>query len=84
MQAKTNTNELYGDDPELLEACASDQALADRLTVRFLPDDQIMFVLSGFPHVIGVCNSDLFAVPAIEIAQFLNASAENYLPSLAD
>jgi hypothetical protein len=84
VQAKTNTNELYGDDPELLEACASDQALADRLTVRFLPDDQIMFVLSGFPHVIGVCNSDLFAVPAIEIAQFLNASAENYLPSLAD
>ena len=43
-----------------------------------------MFVLSGFPHVIGVCNGDLFSVPALEIAQFMHASAEDYFPSLAD
>lgn len=84
VQANTDTAELYGDDAELLDACASDEALADNLTVRFLPDDQIMFVLSGFPHVSGVCNGDLFSVPALEISGFMNASAEDYLPSLAD
>lgn len=84
VQANADKAELYSEDPELPEACASDEALADNLTVRFLPDDRIMFVLSGFPHVSGVCNGDLFSVPAIDIAQFLNASAEDYLPSLAD
>lgn len=84
VQANTDKAELYGDDAELLDACASDKALADNLTVRYLPDDQIMFVLSGFPHVIGVCNGDLFAVPALEISGFLKASAEDYFPSLAD
>lgn len=43
-----------------------------------------MFVLSGFPHVSSVCNSDLFAVPALEVSGFVHASAENYFPSLAD
>ena len=84
VQANTDKAALYDDDAELLDACASDQALADNLTVRYLPDDQIMFVLSGFPHVSGVCNGDLFAVPALEISGFMQASAEDFLPSLAD
>lgn len=84
VQANTDTAELYGDEPELLEACMGDEAIADNLTFRVLPDDHIMFVLSGFPHVSSVCDGDLFAVPALEISGFLHASSENYFPSLAD
>lgn len=84
VRANTDTGDIFGDDPELLEACMSDEAIAERLTVQYLSDDRIMFVLSGFPHVIGVCNGPLFSVAASDIAQFLNASAETYFPSLAD
>ena len=84
VKANTDTADLYGDEPELIEACTSDEAVAENLTFRFMPGDQIMFVLSGFPHVSSVCNGDLFAVPALEISGFLHASAENLLPSLAD
>ena len=84
VKAHTDVAALYGDEPELIEACTSDEAIADNLTFRVLPDDQIMFVLSGFPHVSSACNSDLFAVPALEISGFLHASTENYFPSLAD
>jgi hypothetical protein len=84
VQANTDKVALYGGDQEMLDACATDEALADNLTVRYLPGDKIMFVLSGFPHVIGVCNGDLFAVDALDIGQFLHAGSENLFPSLAD
>jgi hypothetical protein len=84
VKAHTDTAELYDDQPELIEACTSDEAIADNLTFRVLPDDRIMFVLSGFPHVASVCNGDLFAVPALDISGFMHASSENYFPSLAD
>lgn len=84
VKANTDTAELYGDEPDLIEACTADEAIAENLTFRFMPGDQIMFVLSGFPHVSSVCNGDLFAVSALEIAGFLHASVENLLPSLAD
>ena len=84
VRVHTDTAELYGDAPDLLEACTSDEAIADYLTFRVLPGDQIIFVLSGFPHVSSVCNGDLFAVPALEISGFLHAASENYFPSLAD
>ena len=80
----TDTAELFGEDAELIDICLSDEAIADNLTFRVLPDDQIMFVLSGFPHVSSVCEGDLFAMPALDISGFLHASAENYFPSLAD
>ncbi len=84
VRANTDTAELFEGNDDLIEVCLGDEAIADNLTFRFLPDDHIMFVLSGFPHVSSVCNSDLFSVPALEISGFLQASAENYLPSLAD
>lgn len=84
VRANTDAAALFDGDAELVEACTSDEALAENLTARFLPDDHIMFVLSGFPHVASVCNGDLFAVPALEISGFLHASSETYFPSLAD
>lgn len=84
VQANTDTGELFGDDPELLEACISDEAIADRLTFGFLPDDTVVFVVSGFPHAIGVCNGPLFSVPLADLRQFLAPTAKDYFPSLAD
>lgn len=84
VQANTDTAELYGDDPELLDACASEQSLADQLTIRFVGKDQVMFTLSGFPHVISVCDGDLFSKPIAELKQFLAPSAKDYFPALAE
>ena len=84
VRANTDTAELYGDDAELLEACTSDQALAEQLTIRFVGRDELMFTLSGFPHVSGVCNGDLFSKPIAELKPFLAPTAKDYFPSLAD
>lgn len=84
VQANTDTGEVFGDDPELLEACISDEAIADRLTFRFLNDDTVVFVVSGFPHAISVCGGDLFSAPLADLGQFLAPTAKDYFPSLAD
>lgn len=84
VQANADFAALYGEDAELLEACTSDQALAEQLTIRFVGRDELMFTLSGFPHVIGVCNGDLFSKPIAELKQFLAPTAKDYFPSLAD
>lgn len=77
---------LPGDvfDAELKEDCASPQALADQLTIRFVGVDEVMFTLSGFPHVIGVCNGDLFSRPIAELGAFFAPAASRYFPALAE
>ena len=75
-------DELFEDDAELLDACASEQALADMMRVRFEGNDQAVFAISGAPHVIGVCNGDLVTVPIGELAGFLAPKAADFFPSL--
>jgi hypothetical protein len=74
--------DLFGDDPELLEACASDMALAERLTFRVSGPEELTFAISGAPHVASVCNGDLVAVPLADLGPFLADTAPRYFPSL--
>lgn len=75
---------LYAGEPELEEICASDQAISEHLRMRVVDDDEIMFTLSGFPHVSSVCNADIFSATLDELAPFLADTANDYFPTLAD
>ena len=74
---------LYGDQPELDEICASDQAIAEQLRFRVVGENEIMFTLSGFPHVSSVCNADIFSATLDELTPFLAETAKDYFPALA-
>lgn len=73
---------LYAGDPELDEICASDQAIAEQLRFRVVDEAEIMFTLSGFPHVSSVCNVDIFSATLDELAPFLAETAKDYFPVL--
>ncbi|UYN99263.1 MAG: hypothetical protein KIT02_15290 [Devosia sp.] len=73
---------LLYDDAEIDEACYSDQALADQLDIRLAPGPSVVFTANGFPHVISMCNGDLFTKPLAEVAHLLTPEAANYLPEL--
>ncbi len=71
-------------DAELAEECASPQALSEQLTIRPVGGNELMFTLSGFPHVVSVCNGDLFSKPVAELEEFLTPAASGYFPGLAE
>lgn len=66
-------------DAELEEICFSDQAIADQLDIRFEAEGRVTFTLSGFPHVISVCNGDVVTVDLAEVEEFLAPTAGDYL-----
>jgi hypothetical protein len=74
---------LFAGEPELDEICASDQAIAEQLRFRVVGENEIMFTLSGFPHVSSVCNTDIFSATLDELAPFLAVTAKDYFPALA-
>lgn len=76
--------ELLFEDPETDAACYGEQALADQLDIRFAAPLEAVFTLSGFPHVLSVCNGDLFSVPLSELREFLGPEAAGYFPELAE
>jgi hypothetical protein len=77
-------DDLFEDDTELADICFSDQAIAEQLTMRVVGDGEgeIMFTLSGFPHVSSVCNGDLFSAKLTELRPFLAETAKDYFPVL--
>lgn len=76
--------DLFEDDAELTEICFSDQAIAEQLNFRVVGAGDIMFTLSGFPHVSSVCNTDLFSASLTELAPFLAETAKDYFPAVAN
>ncbi|QQR38180.1 hypothetical protein [Devosia rhizoryzae] len=70
--------ELATDDPELDEACYSEDAIRGQLDFRFEEGPNVVFTGSGFPHVIGVCNGDLFSMPLAELGDLLTPEAMTY------
>ena len=74
---------LYAGEPELDEICASDQAISEQLRFRVVGEDEIMFTLSGFPHVSSVCNADIFSATLDDLTPFLAETAKDYFPVLA-
>ena len=83
IQQRRDTS-LYGGDAGLEEICASDQAIAEQLRMRVVGENEIMFTLSGFPHVSSVCNADIFSATLDELAPFLAETAKDYFPVLAN
>jgi hypothetical protein len=71
------------DDAELEELCATDQSIAEQLRMRVIGEAEIMFTLSGFPHVSSVCNADIFSATLEELEPFLAETAKDYFPVLA-
>ncbi|RYE58897.1 MAG: hypothetical protein EOP20_05485 [Hyphomicrobiales bacterium] len=69
-------------DEELEGECLTDEALAEKLDIRFAEEDSVVFTLSGFPHVISVCNGDLFSVRLDELKPFLGKGASAYFPGV--
>ncbi len=77
-------NVLTG-EAELDQQCYGTDAIAEHLDIRFADLDgapAATFTLSGFPHVISVCNTDLFTVPLAELDAFLAPTAKDYFPEL--
>lgn len=70
--------EIYLGDEETDDVCFSDQAIAEHLGIRFVAGPKIMFTLSGFPHVMSVCTTDLFAASLDELKPFLAPTAADY------
>lgn len=79
---QNSPEELFEGEAELAEMCFSDQAIAEQLSMRVVGDGEIMFSLSGFPHVASVCNTDLFSAPLGDLAPFLAETASDYFPVL--
>lgn len=69
-------------DEDLADECLADQQIAEQLDIRFVAEDSVMFTLSGYPHVISVCNGDLFPVRLDAVRQFLGPGAAAYFPEL--
>lgn len=74
--------DLFKGESEELESCFTDRAIAEQLRYRVIGGGDIMFTLSGFPHVASVCNGDLFSASLAELKPFLASSAINYFPVL--
>ena len=72
-------------EAELDEACYGIDAIAEHLDIRFTDLNgapAATFTLSGFPHVLSVCNTDLFTAPLAELEPFLGPAASDYFPEL--
>ena len=62
--------------------CIDPDLMLTSLAVRFIADGQATFVASGYPHVMSMCNGDLFSVPLAELKPFLAPTAKDYFPDL--
>lgn len=69
-------------DEDLASECLTDQSILEQLDIRFEVGDAVMFTLSGFPHVISVCNGDLFSVRLDELKPFLAEGIGEYFPGI--
>lgn len=65
-------------EAELDEACYSDKAIAEHLDIRFAAGPSVVFTVNGYPHVISVCTTDLFAVHLDDIRHKLKPEALAY------
>lgn len=70
--------DLLGEEPELAETCFGEDAIRGYVDLRFAPGPSVVFTNSGFPHVIGVCDGDLFTVPLAELGDLLTPEAMSY------
>lgn len=77
-------DEVLSDDAEFDETCYGDQAIADQLDVRFEAGPSLVFAVTGFPHAISACTSDLFSLPLADARDMLTPRAQDYFPDLAD
>ncbi len=69
-------------DAELTEVCLTDENIGSYLGLRFIEGEAVTFTLSGFPHVIGVCNGDLFSARLDDLKPFLAKGADAYFPGI--
>ena len=70
--------DVYMGDAETDEICFGDNAIADHLDIRIVAGPKIMFTVSGYPHVMSVCTTDLFAASLDELKPFLAPTAADY------
>ena len=77
-------NREHDSDADWEAECGIDDLIADYLAVEFKQDGTVTFALSGLPHVIGACGTDLYSAPITDLVPYLASSAENYFPALAD
>ncbi|MCP8885097.1 hypothetical protein NIM87_16430 [Devosia sp. XJ19-1] len=76
------TSDILMGDAEFDEACYGEQAIAEHLDIRFAPGPSAVLTVSGYPHVMSACTTDLFTVPLAEMAQFLTPEARDYFPEI--
>ncbi len=81
---KNLPSDIFMDDAEFDEACYGDQAIADQLGIRFAPGPSAVFTVSGYPHVMSACTTDLFTVPLADLGPFLTPQAKDFFPDLSD
>jgi hypothetical protein len=67
-------------DAEFDEACYGDQAIAEQLVVRVAAGPALVFGVSGFPHVMSTCMTDLFTLPLDDVKHLLKPEALAYFP----
>lgn len=77
-------NREHDSDAAWEAECGIDNLIADYLAVEFKQDGTVTFALSGLPHVIGACGTDLLSAPITDLVPYLASSAENYFPAVAD
>ena len=76
--------DVLSGDAEFDDACFGDQAIADQLDVRFEAGPSLVFAVTGFPHVISACTTDLFSLPLAEARDLLTPRALAYFQDLTD
>ena len=73
------------DETDFDGMCYGDQAIADQLDVRFAAGPSLVFTVSGYPHVMSACMTDLFTIPLEEVRHLLKPEAlAAYFPDPAD
>jgi hypothetical protein len=76
--------DILFDDAEMDETCFGEQAISERLDIRFAPGPSVVFTTSGFPHALSVCGTDLITVPLADLEAFLAPTATDYFSELVD
>ena len=69
-------------DADFDEMCYGDGAIADQLDVRLAAGPSLVFTVSGYPHVMSACMTDLFTLPLAEVKHMLKPEALAYFPGL--
>ena len=63
--------------------CPIDELIDTNLAIGFTGDGDVLFTLSGLPHVIQACSSDLVQKPITALGDLLAPTAADYFPELA-